>query len=436
MASSTASNVSNTNYTVQESLDLVASTFVRQYFTMLNKAPHLIHNFYSHHSTFIYGTIEMSSDESTEPIVGRENIMQKMENLKLNDCRAKIERIDCLKTLADGLVIQVIGELSNNGKAMRRFLQTFVLARGPNNDMQNQHQPNQRHPNDRRGPSTNDAVNPKSKFFVLNSIFRYQGDGADSESEVDVASVNSSVSAANDEQVVTNKPYRGQDTSIESGQTQSKAYVQNVKQKQNNDSSVVSRKSETDVERLADELDDGVRIGKQHISTAEDDNNKQDIPAAAKVVSNGTGDSSSDKKNGIPEKSTENGKTVAEQRSQHGSTTTTAAAVTTTTTTTTNPVQPKVPQSSLASTNTTTNRPQIPAEPKTWAKMVRNTPSWVRNTSAQQPLVSPRATSERAAAKQRKRKRERETEKHTQHTYNTHSTHNTHANTQTHTSTH
>ena len=54
-------------------------------------------------------------------------------------------QVDSHETLANGVVVQVSGELSNNGEPMRRFMQTFVLA----------------------------PQSPK-KYYVHNDIFRYQ----------------------------------------------------------------------------------------------------------------------------------------------------------------------------------------------------------------------------------------------------------------------
>lgn len=53
--------------------------------------------------------------------------------------------MDAQATLGNGVVVQVTGELSNDGAPMRRFTQTFVLA----------------------------AQSPK-KYYVHNDIFRYQ----------------------------------------------------------------------------------------------------------------------------------------------------------------------------------------------------------------------------------------------------------------------
>ncbi len=67
--------------------------------------------------------------------------------MKLNfrDCKAKIRLVDSHGTLNSGVVIQVLGELSNNNMPMRKFMQTFVLA----------------------------PQSPK-KYYVYNDIFRYQ----------------------------------------------------------------------------------------------------------------------------------------------------------------------------------------------------------------------------------------------------------------------
>lgn len=53
--------------------------------------------------------------------------------------------MDSHETLGNGVVIQVTGELSNNGQPMRRFMQTFVLA----------------------------PQSPK-RYYVRNDIFHYQ----------------------------------------------------------------------------------------------------------------------------------------------------------------------------------------------------------------------------------------------------------------------
>ena len=74
-----------------------------------------------------------------------QDICNKIAELNFTDCHTKIRQVDSQSTVGDGVVVQVTGELSNNGGPMRRFMQTFVLA----------HQ------------------NPK-QYYVHNDIFRYQ----------------------------------------------------------------------------------------------------------------------------------------------------------------------------------------------------------------------------------------------------------------------
>ncbi|KAK8385295.1 hypothetical protein O3P69_012255 [Scylla paramamosain] len=119
----------------------VGLEFVRQYYTVLNKAPLHLHRFFSHNSSFLHG----GHTSMSEPIVGQADIHKVIMGLNFRDCHAKIRMVDAQATLGDGVVIQVTGELSNNGNPMRRFMQTFVLA-----------------------PQT-----PK-KYYVHNDIFRYQ----------------------------------------------------------------------------------------------------------------------------------------------------------------------------------------------------------------------------------------------------------------------
>nr|3UJM_A Chain A, Rasputin [Drosophila melanogaster]3UJM_B Chain B, Rasputin [Drosophila melanogaster] len=115
----------------------VGREFVRQYYTLLNKAPNHLHRFYNHNSSYIHGESKL--------VVGQREIHNRIQQLNFNDCHAKISQVDAQATLGNGVVVQVTGELSNDGQPMRRFTQTFVLA----------------------------AQSPK-KYYVHNDIFRYQ----------------------------------------------------------------------------------------------------------------------------------------------------------------------------------------------------------------------------------------------------------------------
>lgn len=122
----------------------VGREFVRQYYTLLNEAPLHLHRFYSHNSCFVHGGVEKPGEEQP-PVVGQQEIHKKILSLNFRDCHAKIRQVDSQATVGQGVVIQVTGELSNNGEPMRRFMQTFVLA----------------------------PQSPK-KYYVANDVFRYQ----------------------------------------------------------------------------------------------------------------------------------------------------------------------------------------------------------------------------------------------------------------------
>ncbi|XP_013781995.1 ras GTPase-activating protein-binding protein 1-like [Limulus polyphemus] len=133
----------------------VGREFVRQYYTVMNKAPLYLHRFYNYNSSFVHGALDCPGQES-KPVVGQQAIHQKIMQLNFRDCRAKILQVDSHETLGNGVVVQVAGGLSNNSQGMRPFVQTFVLA----------------------------PQSPK-KYYVRNDIFRYQDDIYDDEEVTD-----------------------------------------------------------------------------------------------------------------------------------------------------------------------------------------------------------------------------------------------------------
>lgn len=135
----------------QPSPQSVGREFVRQYYTLLNKAPDHLHRFYNNSSSFVHGGLDTKNQEATL-VIGQKQIHSKIQQLNFRDCHAKISQVDSQATLGNGVVVQVTGELSNDGQPMRRFTQTFVLA----------------------------AQSPK-KYYVHNDIFRYQDVYSDDE---------------------------------------------------------------------------------------------------------------------------------------------------------------------------------------------------------------------------------------------------------------
>ncbi|XP_068089009.1 ras GTPase-activating protein-binding protein 2 isoform X2 [Hyperolius riggenbachi] len=137
---------------------LVGREFVRQYYTLLNKAPDFLHRFYGRNSSYVHGGLDPSG-KPQEAVYGQAEIHKKVMSLQFSECRTKIRHVDAHATLSDGVVVQVMGELSNNGQPMRKFMQTFVLA--PEGSVPN-------------------------KFYVHNDIFRYEDEVfGDSEAELD-----------------------------------------------------------------------------------------------------------------------------------------------------------------------------------------------------------------------------------------------------------
>ncbi|NP_998539.2 uncharacterized protein isoform X1 [Danio rerio] len=136
---------------------LVGREFVRQYYTLLNKAPDYLHRFYGRNSSYVHGGLD-SNGKPEEAVYGQAEIHKKVMSLQFSECHTKIRHVDAHATLGDGVVVQVMGELSNSGRPMRRFMQTFVLA------------------------PEGSAVN---KFYVHNDIFRYEEEVfGDSEAEL------------------------------------------------------------------------------------------------------------------------------------------------------------------------------------------------------------------------------------------------------------
>uniref|UniRef100_A0A8D0CLH2 G3BP stress granule assembly factor 2a n=1 Tax=Scleropages formosus TaxID=113540 RepID=A0A8D0CLH2_SCLFO len=137
---------------------LVGREFVRQYYTLLNKAPDFLHRFYGRNSSYVHGGQD-ANGKLAEAVYGQAEIHKKVMSLQFSECHTKIRHVDAHATLNDGVVVQVMGELSNNGQPMRKFMQTFVLA--PEGSVAN-------------------------KFYVHNDIFRYQDEVfGDSETELE-----------------------------------------------------------------------------------------------------------------------------------------------------------------------------------------------------------------------------------------------------------
>ncbi|XP_012590087.1 PREDICTED: uncharacterized protein LOC101637423 [Condylura cristata] len=106
---------------------LVGREFVRQYYTLLNQAPDMLHRFYGKNSSYVHGGLD-SNGKPADAVYGQKEIHRKVMSQNFTNCHTKIRHVDAHATLNDGVVVQVMGLLSNNNQALRRFMQTFVLA--------------------------------------------------------------------------------------------------------------------------------------------------------------------------------------------------------------------------------------------------------------------------------------------------------------------
>ncbi|CAK9787156.1 hypothetical protein CC85DRAFT_315775 [Cutaneotrichosporon oleaginosum] len=134
--------------------------FVPQYYNFVNKQPHRLHCFYNKRSTFLHG----EEGEDTAVAFGQAEIHERITKIGYDQCKVYINSIDSQSSANGGVIIQVLGEMSNANKPWRKFAQTFFLAEQPNG------------------------------YFVLNDIFRYlkEETDEDEEPEVDDAPVVSS----------------------------------------------------------------------------------------------------------------------------------------------------------------------------------------------------------------------------------------------------
>ncbi|KAF9262256.1 hypothetical protein L218DRAFT_867827 [Marasmius fiardii PR-910] len=113
--------------------------FVPQYYAFINKEPERLHCFYSKQSIFVHGT----EGEEAKTCNGQQEIHTQITSLAFQDCKIFIHSVDAQSSANGGIIIQVIGEMSNAGGPWRKFVQTFFLAEQPNG------------------------------YFVLNDIFRF-----------------------------------------------------------------------------------------------------------------------------------------------------------------------------------------------------------------------------------------------------------------------
>ncbi|KAG0308026.1 hypothetical protein BGZ98_009159 [Dissophora globulifera] len=121
--------------------------FAHEYYTFLNKEPTRLHLFYNKDSTMSHGV----QGEPTTVSHGQQDINARFRELDFEDCKVLVSNIDAQNSVDGGIMIQVIGEMSNREGPAQKFAQTFFLAEQPQG------------------------------YYVLNDIFRYLKDEEDSQ---------------------------------------------------------------------------------------------------------------------------------------------------------------------------------------------------------------------------------------------------------------
>ncbi|KAF9347074.1 hypothetical protein BGX26_001418, partial [Mortierella sp. AD094] len=134
----------------------VGMMFVHEYYTFLNKEPSRLHCFYNKQSTMSHGYQgddphvcygQQASLDISSSLFENEKLYQdihtKILDLDFEDCKVLVSNVDSQSSMNGGIMIQVLGYMSNKGGASQKFAQTFFLAQQPKG------------------------------YYVLNDIFRY-----------------------------------------------------------------------------------------------------------------------------------------------------------------------------------------------------------------------------------------------------------------------
>ncbi|KAF9937923.1 hypothetical protein BGZ67_000695 [Mortierella alpina] len=157
--------------------DSVGSQFAHEYYTFLNKEPTRLHLFYNKNSVMSHGYQGKDVDAIREKVV----------QLDFEDCKVLVQNIDSQNSLNGGIVIQVLGQMSNRGGIAQQFVQTFFLAEQPKG------------------------------YYVLNDVFRFLKDDTVEDDEQDIAEEASTEHSA--EQPVTITETKSETTPAEAVST-------------------------------------------------------------------------------------------------------------------------------------------------------------------------------------------------------------------------
>jgi len=143
---SVTANGSQSSVTPQE----IGMMFVHEYYNFLHDEPQKLHLFYNKDSSYLHGE---EGDLNVKLVNGTKNIREAIADLNLNNCMVMVSSVDSMPSEKNGIIVQVLGEMSNEGAEARKFAQTFFLAEQPKG------------------------------YYVLNDIFRFLREDIEYEAE-------------------------------------------------------------------------------------------------------------------------------------------------------------------------------------------------------------------------------------------------------------
>ncbi|KAI8584225.1 hypothetical protein K450DRAFT_218736 [Umbelopsis ramanniana AG] len=148
----------------------IGMMFVHEYYNFLHDDPQKLHLFYNKNSSYLHGE---EGDLNVKLVNGNQQIRKAITDLNLNNCMVMVSSVDSMSSANNGIIVQVLGEMSNQGTEARKFAQTFFLAEQPKG------------------------------YYVLNDIFRFLREDIDYEegvTEEEVAAVEEKVAEPDQEQ--------------------------------------------------------------------------------------------------------------------------------------------------------------------------------------------------------------------------------------------
>ena len=106
----------------------MAWQFVVQYYTYVNSKPEQLHRFYNNNSHYLHGV----EGEETSVLQGQAAIHKKFVDIGFKGCKVFIHSVDAHPSANNGILVHVIGEMSNNNEPWKKFVQAFFLAEQQN----------------------------------------------------------------------------------------------------------------------------------------------------------------------------------------------------------------------------------------------------------------------------------------------------------------